>query len=48
MAELKKSGMQIVETVDMTPFQKIVSEPIAKAFAEKNGAALLQAIEAAK
>jgi TRAP-type transport system periplasmic protein len=48
VAELKKSGMQIVETVDMAPFQKIVSEPIAKAFAEKNGAALLQAIEAAK
>jgi TRAP-type transport system periplasmic protein len=48
VAELKKSGMQVVETVDMTPFQKIVSEPIAKAFAEKNGPALLQAIEAAK
>jgi TRAP-type transport system periplasmic protein len=48
VAELKKSGMQIVENVDMAPFQKIVSEPIAKAFAEKNGPALLQAIEAAK
>jgi TRAP-type transport system periplasmic protein len=48
VAELKKSGMQVVETVDMAPFQKIVSEPIAKAFAEKNGAALLQAIEATK
>jgi TRAP-type transport system periplasmic protein len=48
VAELKKSGMQVVETVDMAPFQKIVSEPIAKAFAEKNGAGLLQAIEAAK
>jgi TRAP-type transport system periplasmic protein len=48
VAELKKSGMQIVETVDMAPFQKIVSEPIAKAFAEKNGPALLQAIEAVK
>jgi TRAP-type transport system periplasmic protein len=48
VAELKKSGMQVVETVDMAPFQKIVSEPIAKTFAEKNGAALLQAIEATK
>lgn len=45
VAELKKSGMQVVETVDMAPFQKIVSEPIAKAFGEKNGTALLQAIE---
>ncbi len=48
VAELKKSGMQVVETVDMTPFQKIVSEPIAKAFAEKNGPALLKAIEDTK
>lgn len=48
VAELKKSGMQVVETVDMAPFQKIVSEPIAKAFGEKNGMALLQAIEATK
>ena len=48
VAELKKSGMQVVENVDMAPFQKIVSESIAKTFAEKNGAALLQAIEAVK
>lgn len=48
VAELKKSGMQVVETVDMAPFQKIVSEPIAKAFAEKNGPALLKAIEDTK
>jgi tripartite ATP-independent transporter DctP family solute receptor len=48
VAELKKSGMQVVENVDMTPFQKIVSEPIAKAFAEKNGPALLKAIEDTK
>jgi tripartite ATP-independent transporter DctP family solute receptor len=48
VAELKKSGMQVVENVDMAPFQKIVSESIAKTFAEKNGPALLQAIEATK
>jgi tripartite ATP-independent transporter DctP family solute receptor len=48
VAELKKSGMQVVEAVDMAPFQKIVSEPIAKAFGEKNGMALLQAIESTK
>jgi TRAP-type transport system periplasmic protein len=48
VTELKKSGMQVVENVDMAPFQKIVSESIAKTFAEKNGAALLQAIEATK
>ncbi len=48
VADLKKSGMQVIETVDMAPFQKIVSESIAKTFAEKNGPALLQAIEATK
>lgn len=48
IADLKKSGMQVVETVDMAPFQRIVSDPIAKTFGEKNGAALLKAIEAVK
>jgi TRAP-type transport system periplasmic protein len=48
VAELKKSGMQIVENADMSPFQKIVSEPIAKSFGEKNGMTLLKAIEDTK
>jgi TRAP-type C4-dicarboxylate transport system substrate-binding protein len=48
VADLKKSGMQVIENVDMAPFQKIVSAEIAKTFGEKNGAALLQAIENTK
>ncbi len=48
IADLKKSGMQVVENVDMAPFQKIVSGEIAKTFAEKNGMALLKAIEDTK
>jgi TRAP-type C4-dicarboxylate transport system substrate-binding protein len=48
IAELKKSGMQVIENVDMAPFQKIVSAEIAKTFGEKNGPALLQAIENTK
>jgi tripartite ATP-independent transporter DctP family solute receptor len=48
VAELKKSGMQVIETVDMAPFQKIVSGEIAKTFGEKNGMALLKAIEDTK
>jgi TRAP-type transport system periplasmic protein len=48
VADLKKSGMQVVENVDMAPFQKIVSEQIAKTFAEKNGPALLKAIDDVK
>ena len=48
VADLKKSGMQVIENVDMAPFQKMVSGEIAKTFAEKNGPALLNAIEAVK
>ena len=48
VAELKKSGMQVAENVDMAPFQKIVSAEIAKSFGEKNGTALLKAIEDTK
>jgi len=48
VADLKKAGMQVVENVDMAPFQKIVSAEIAKTFGEKNGVALLQAIENTK
>jgi len=48
VADLKKSGMQVIENVDMAPFQRIVSGEIAKTFAEKNGPALLNAIEAVK
>ncbi len=46
--ELKKAGMQVVEKVDMAPFQKIVSEPIAKTFGEKFGPDLLKSIEDTK
>jgi tripartite ATP-independent transporter DctP family solute receptor len=48
VADLKKSGMQVVENVDMAPFQRIVSGEIAKTFAERNGPALLRAIEETK
>jgi tripartite ATP-independent transporter DctP family solute receptor len=48
LADLKKSGMQVIENVDMAPFQKIVSAEIAKTFGEKNSPALLKAIEDTK
>ena len=48
ISELKKSGMQVIEVVDMAPFQKIVSAEIAKSFGEKSGPALLKAIEDTK
>jgi tripartite ATP-independent transporter DctP family solute receptor len=45
LAGLKKAGMQ-VDQVDMAPFRAIVSGPVRKAFSEKNGEALLKAIDA--
>lgn len=47
IAGLKKAGMQ-VDVVDMGPFRAIVSEPVRKAFADKNGPELLNAIDAEK
>jgi TRAP-type C4-dicarboxylate transport system substrate-binding protein len=44
VSDLKKSGMQVIEVVDMAPFQAIVSAEIAKTFGEKNGLTLLKAI----
>jgi tripartite ATP-independent transporter DctP family solute receptor len=46
--ELKKLGVQVVEQPDMAPFRKIVYAPVRKAYAEKNGAELLDAMEAEK
>ncbi|NBT56165.1 MAG: TRAP transporter substrate-binding protein, partial [Betaproteobacteria bacterium] len=43
-----KSGMQVIEVVDMAPFQKLTSDAIAKSFGEKNGTVLLKAIEGTK
>ena len=48
VADLKKSGMQVIEVVDMAPFQKLTSDAIAKSFGEKNGTVLLKAIEGTK
>jgi tripartite ATP-independent transporter DctP family solute receptor len=45
---LKKAGMQVIEQVDMAPFRAIVYEPVRKAFVEKNGPELLNAVEAEK
>jgi tripartite ATP-independent transporter DctP family solute receptor len=46
--ELKKAGMQVVEQPDTAPFRNVVYEPVRKAFTEKNGADLINAIEAEK
>jgi tripartite ATP-independent transporter DctP family solute receptor len=46
VAELKKMGIQVVEKPDTTAFRNIVYAPVRKAYVEKNGAELVNAIEA--
>lgn len=46
LAELRKSGMQIVENPDTAGIKKIVADETRKLFIEKNGDELLKAIDA--
>jgi len=46
LAELRKSGMQIVEKPDVEAMKKIVAEETRKIFIEKNGDELIKAIDA--
>jgi tripartite ATP-independent transporter DctP family solute receptor len=46
--ELKDRGLQVVERPDMAPFRALVKEPVRKAYAEKNGMDLLNAIDTVK
>lgn len=48
IADLKQKGMQVVENIDSAPFRKIVAEETRKLFIEKNGADVINAIDAAK
>ena len=48
LADLKKKGMQVIETVDAGPFRKVVLDPVKKTFVEKNGPEVLNAIDAAR
>ena len=46
ITDLRSKGMTVLETFDAEPFRKIVVGETRKSFVEKNGAALLTAIEA--
>lgn len=48
IADLKQKGMQVVESIDSAPFRKVVAEETRKLFIEKNGADVINAIDAAK
>lgn len=47
IAELKKSGMQVIEQIDREPFRKIVYEDVKKDFVDKYGSELVDQIAAA-
>ena len=47
IAELKKSGMQVIEQLDREPFRKIVYEDVKKDFVDKYGSELVDQIAAA-
>jgi tripartite ATP-independent transporter DctP family solute receptor len=48
VAELKKKGMQVVETVDAAPFRKVLLEKVKQTYLDKNGPEVLTAIDAAR
>jgi tripartite ATP-independent transporter DctP family solute receptor len=47
IADLRAKGMAVIETFDAEPFRKLVVTETRKSFVEKNGTALLSAIDAA-
>jgi tripartite ATP-independent transporter DctP family solute receptor len=48
IAELKKNGMQVIETFDPAPFKALVNDDLRKSFVAKNGPELLTAVDAIK
>lgn len=46
IAELRQHGMAVIETFDPAPFRAIVAEPLRNAFVARNGAELLDAVDA--
>ncbi|WP_114968676.1 TRAP transporter substrate-binding protein [Rhodoferax ferrireducens] len=48
IAELKKNGMQVIETFDPAPFKTLVNDDLRKSFIAKNGPELLTAVDAIK
>ena len=48
IAGVKEAGVEVIEQIDTAPFRQIVEEPLRKAFAEKYGMDLLNAIAAEK
>jgi tripartite ATP-independent transporter DctP family solute receptor len=48
LAELRKAGMNVIETFDPAPFKAAIGDELRKAYMAKNGPELLLAVEAIK
>jgi tripartite ATP-independent transporter DctP family solute receptor len=48
IADLRKNGMNVIETFDPAPFKAVVGEEVRKTYTAKNGPELLVAVEAVK
>ncbi|OBW93370.1 hypothetical protein QV08_07445 [Gallibacterium salpingitidis] len=44
--KMKQAGVEVVENVDVQPFKAIVEQPVRQFFIEKNGDALIKAVDA--
>ena len=47
-ADLRKTGMTVIEAFDPTPFKALVNDDLRKSFTTKNGPELLVAVDAIK
>lgn len=46
LEKMKKAGVEVVEKVDVQPFKAAVEQPVRQFFIEKNGDALIKAVDA--
>jgi hypothetical protein len=45
---MKKAGLEVVEDIDVAPFQKIVTDAVKKDYVDQHGSALVDAIQSAE
>lgn len=46
LAEMEKAGLQVIRDIDQSSFREAVEKPVRQAFIEKNGDALIKAVDA--
>jgi tripartite ATP-independent transporter DctP family solute receptor len=48
LEEMKKAGLEVMEDIDVAPFQKIVTDAVKKDYVDQHGSALVDAIQSAE